>query len=226
MIDEDTHQGIVAYLNNPAGFTRLATSGGIRARASTGAAYVVTARDFIGGKDKPRAYACRERHVRRQGEALDSYINAIIIGRLSQPDAANDQCVAPLTVDVGRLHYPESRPTGAPGRTRRPLRRRQHQRRPTKTRHRRTGQRRRPMWTLSCGRHTREPRRGIHRKGARRCPIRAAMDRIIAGYPRQDHRPTNHGHRQPITTRTEAFRSRIRRGEVEAQWVAAVSIGT
>ena len=107
LIDEDTHHGIVAYLNDPsrsnkAGFERLYQGSGIYRCGVCG-------EPLTGWKpsgNKGRAYICPSWHVRRQGEALDNYVTAIIIGRLAQPDAAA-LCNALQSadgVDVGALH--------------------------------------------------------------------------------------------------------------------------
>jgi hypothetical protein len=39
-------------------------------------------------REKRRGYACPEGHVRRDGDNLDDYIAAVVIERLSRPDAA------------------------------------------------------------------------------------------------------------------------------------------
>lgn len=106
IVDEDTHHGIVAYLNNPA---RLGNTSFERVHQGSGV-YVcgVCGQPLEGWKPaggKPRAYACTDRHVRRQGEALDDYVSAIVIGRLTQPDAAQLSTVTASTgTDVARLH--------------------------------------------------------------------------------------------------------------------------
>ncbi len=107
VIDEDTHHGIVAYLKDPArvghtGFERLYQGSGVYRCGVCGAA-------VIGWKpsgSKPRAYTCPSRHIRRQGQALDDYVTAIILGRFQQPDA--DQLSTALNnpggIDVAALH--------------------------------------------------------------------------------------------------------------------------
>jgi len=107
LIDEDTHYGIVAYLNNPerkghVGFEKLYQGSGV---------YVcgVCGEKLYGWKPsggKPRAYTCPSFHVRRQGHALDDYVSAIIVGRFTQPDAAT-LCNAlhnSTDIDVAALH--------------------------------------------------------------------------------------------------------------------------
>lgn len=106
LIDEDTHHGIVAYLNDPsrsnkAGFERLYQGSGVYRCGICGD-------PLTGWKpsgNKGRAYICPSWHVRRQGEALDDYVTAIILGRLSQPDAA--ELLNALNndgIDVGEIH--------------------------------------------------------------------------------------------------------------------------
>lgn len=107
LIDEDTHHGIVAYLNDPsrsnnAGFERLYQGSGIYRCGVCG-------EPLTGWKpsgNKGRAYICPSWHVRRQGEALDKYVTAIILGRLSRPDAAEllNTLESADGVDVGALH--------------------------------------------------------------------------------------------------------------------------
>ena len=53
---------------------------------------------------RPRAYVCPQRHVRRQGEALDTYIDLIVLGVLSKPDSSESRLGADSGVDVARLH--------------------------------------------------------------------------------------------------------------------------
>lgn len=107
IIDEDTHHGIVAYLSDPSrvghtGFERLYQGGGVYRCGVCGAA--MTGWKPSGGK--PRAYTCLHRHVRRQGEALDDYVTAIILGRFQQPDAGQlfSTLNNPGGVDVAALH--------------------------------------------------------------------------------------------------------------------------
>ncbi len=107
LIDEDTHHGIVAYLNDPSrtssglGFERKYQGSGIYVCGVCGE----RVRGWRPEAGKRRAYMCPHWHVRRQGETLDAYVDALVVGRLSQPDAA--QLVHALdssTVDVGHLH--------------------------------------------------------------------------------------------------------------------------
>lgn len=105
LIDEDTHRGAVAFLTDPSrgayiGFERLYQGSSVYFCGVCGSR-------LFGWKPsggKPRAYACpTRRHVRRQGEALDDYVSAIVVRRLSQPDAI--ALVTPsMSVDIARLH--------------------------------------------------------------------------------------------------------------------------
>ncbi|MCX2712054.1 recombinase family protein [Mycolicibacterium sp. J2] len=107
LIDEGTHQGIVAYLNNPAryghvGFERVHQGSGVYLCGVCGARL----EGWIPTGGKPRAYACADRHVRRQGEALDDYVSQIVLGRFSQPDVAElaKTLANPGGIDVAAVH--------------------------------------------------------------------------------------------------------------------------
>lgn len=102
VIDEDTHRGIVAYLSDPSrtqktGFERLHQGSGVYRCGVCGAPLI----GWRPSGGKPRAYVCQDRHVRRQGEALDDCVDAIILGHLSKPHAAS--VWGNNVVDVGRL---------------------------------------------------------------------------------------------------------------------------
>lgn len=107
LIDEDTHHGIVAYLNDPA---RLTTTSFERKYQGSGVYYCGVCKERLkswsGAGRTKHAYICGDSHVRRQSEALDEYVSAIVVGRLSQPDAA-ELCNALHNsegVDISRLH--------------------------------------------------------------------------------------------------------------------------
>jgi DNA invertase Pin-like site-specific DNA recombinase len=108
IIDEDTHHGIVACLGDPT--RRHHNSLGYERRYQGSGIYLcgVCGQPLGGWKPaggKPRAYACADRHVRRQGEALDDYVSAIVVGRLAQQDAVQlSNALDDSRVDVGRLH--------------------------------------------------------------------------------------------------------------------------
>nr|WP_264000363.1 recombinase family protein [Mycolicibacterium vanbaalenii] len=113
LIDTDTHHGIVAYLNDPArkgkvGFERKYQGSGVY-RCGVCGTPVITHMSSGGSPNRVarRAYACPNGfHVRRQGDGLDTYVDTIVIGRLSQPDAA--ELLSTLSnsegVDIGALH--------------------------------------------------------------------------------------------------------------------------
>jgi site-specific DNA recombinase len=104
IIDEDTHRGLVAYLSNPdrvtkLGFERKYQGTGVYRCGVCGATMVAYAPS--GGKS--RAYICPDRHVRRQGEALDVFVDLIVLGLLSEPDIQK-RLGTNGDVDAGRLH--------------------------------------------------------------------------------------------------------------------------
>lgn len=110
LIEEDAHRGIVAFLDDPA---RKKQSKGFERKHQGSGVYVC---GVCGGKlggwnpsgGKARAYLCLPHyHVRRQGITLDAYVDSLVIGRLSQPDAsalANALANPSGGVDVGQLH--------------------------------------------------------------------------------------------------------------------------
>lgn len=110
LINEDAHHGIVAYLNDPsrsnkAGFERLYQGSGVYRCGVCGEPLT----GWKPGGNKGRAYICPSWHVRRQGEALDDFVSAIILGRLSQPDAAElSNALDSSGVDVAALHTQKS----------------------------------------------------------------------------------------------------------------------
>ena len=90
LVDEDTHRGIVAYLNDPSrmgstGFERKYQGSGVYRCGVCGGPM----KSYLSSGTSPhRAYVCGNGvHVRRQGLGVDAYVDAIILGRLSQPDA-------------------------------------------------------------------------------------------------------------------------------------------
>lgn len=107
LIDEATHHGIVAFLTDPTRTTSLSWErkhqGGAVYRCGVCGERVIAWRASEG---KGRAYMCPQWHVRRQGQALDDYVDAIVVGRLSQPDAHEliSGLANPGGVDVARLH--------------------------------------------------------------------------------------------------------------------------
>jgi site-specific DNA recombinase len=103
LIDEDTHRGLVAYLSDPSRVTKL---GFERKYQGSGVYRCGVCGEPLGAFSpsggKARAYACPERHVRRQGEALDACIDMIVLGWLSGADIG--KLIESPGVDVARLH--------------------------------------------------------------------------------------------------------------------------
>jgi site-specific DNA recombinase len=104
IIDEDTHRGLVAYLNDPSrvtklGFERKYQGSGTYRCGVCGEPLVA----FSPSGGKVRAYVCRHRHVRRQGEALDAYVGLVVLGLLSKPEYIG-RVIRNADVDVARLH--------------------------------------------------------------------------------------------------------------------------
>jgi site-specific DNA recombinase len=116
ILDEDIWRGVCAMLGDPARRTNTTTarqwllSGLARCGAPVGDAICGSpVRSFsAGGRSRGRqlkpTYTCRTgKHVVRDAAALDEYIEAVIVERLSRPDAA--ELLAPdQTGDVAALH--------------------------------------------------------------------------------------------------------------------------
>lgn len=103
IIDEDIHRGIVAYLSDPSrtghtGFERRYQGSGIYYCGVCGQRLV----SFCPAGGRPRAYVCPDRHVRRQGEALDAYVDQVVISRLAQTNV--HKLVSTTEVDVAAVH--------------------------------------------------------------------------------------------------------------------------
>jgi site-specific DNA recombinase len=103
IIDEDTHRGIVAYLSDPSracnpGFERVHQGTNTYICGVCGKRLVA----FSPAGGKQRAYACPDRHIRRQGEALDAFIDAIVVEYLSRTDI--EKLIEPAGVDAALLH--------------------------------------------------------------------------------------------------------------------------
>jgi site-specific DNA recombinase len=113
IIDEDTHHGIVAYLNDPlrvrkTGFERRYQGSGVYLCGVCGSPL----QSYSASGGKKRAYRCpNASHVRRQSEALDKHVDDFVLGRLSMPDAvelANALANPGSAVDVAELHAQKS----------------------------------------------------------------------------------------------------------------------
>lgn len=87
LVTEDQHRGVVAYLSDPArasyvSFERKWQGSGVyRCGVCDERAAIHV------GSNGRRSYKCPQNHVRRQGPALDKFVDALVIGRLSRPDA-------------------------------------------------------------------------------------------------------------------------------------------
>lgn len=112
LIDEDTHHGLVAYLKDPSrnvgrGFERKYQGSGVYRCGVCGGTLSV----WHPASKKIRAYVCKENtHVRRQGITLDEYVDALVIGRLKQPDAVKLSAALDSSagVDVVEIHTKKS----------------------------------------------------------------------------------------------------------------------
>ncbi len=107
LIDVDTHRGLVAFLSNPdrvrhTSFERKYIGSGIYRCGRCGGGPMAHA--YPGGKWSARVYQCKQfQHVTRRGEALDQYVEMLVLERLRTSDIR--LLVGPdKSVDVGELH--------------------------------------------------------------------------------------------------------------------------
>jgi site-specific DNA recombinase len=105
-LDPDTWRGVVAVLGDPA---RNTTSSRARRWLLSGLALCgvcgepVRSSVAAWGDRRLPSYICPAGHVRRNAAELDAYVEAIVVERLSRPDAA--ELLAPdLTGDTAELH--------------------------------------------------------------------------------------------------------------------------
>ncbi len=88
LIDAETYERLLTHLNDPSrikcvDYEKKWQGSGLYICGKCGA--TMKAQRPAGGK---RGYVCRERsHLVRQGEPLDDYVTAVVLERLSQPDA-------------------------------------------------------------------------------------------------------------------------------------------
>lgn len=88
LIDPETYERLVTHLSDPSrikcvDYEKKWQGSGLYRCGKCGA--TMKAQRPAGGK---RGYVCRERsHLVRQGEPLDDYVTAVVLERLSQPDA-------------------------------------------------------------------------------------------------------------------------------------------
>ena len=106
ILDSDTWRGVVAVLGDPA---RNTTTSRARKWLLSGLALCgvcgepVRSTVSAWGDRRAPAYVCPAGHVRRNAVELDDYVEAIVVERLSRPDAA--ELLAPdQTGDVAALH--------------------------------------------------------------------------------------------------------------------------
>jgi DNA invertase Pin-like site-specific DNA recombinase len=110
LIDEDTWRGVVAVLGDPA---RNTTASRARKWLLSGLAVCgmcgepVRSNVATWGDRRVPSYTCPQHHVRRQAEALDAYIEAIVLERLSRPDA-RELLMPDQSGDVAALHAQDS----------------------------------------------------------------------------------------------------------------------
>jgi site-specific DNA recombinase len=106
ILDEDTWRGVVAVLGDPA---RSTTGSRARRWLLSGLALCgvcgepVQSGVAVWGDRRVPSYVCPIRHVRRNAVELDNFVEAVVVKRLSRPDAA--ELLAPdQTGDVAALH--------------------------------------------------------------------------------------------------------------------------
>lgn len=107
LIDVDTHRGLVAFLSNPdrvrhTSFERKYIGSGVYRCGRCGGGPMAHA--YPGGKSSARVYQCKAyQHVTRRGEALDQYVEMLVLERLRTTDVrllvSQDE-----SVNVGELH--------------------------------------------------------------------------------------------------------------------------
>ena len=172
IIDEATHHGIVAFLSDPSrtkqvGFERLYQGSGVY-RCGVCEEPV---RAWKPSDGKARAYMCvNGSHVRRQGDALDAYVDAIILGRLvaARRPPARPCCSSECRPRPCSPTDTEKCVAGPYGGARGFLRRRFDQGRATETGYGRIIQRAGYSGRRTCGGYSWEPGRTAAHKWSRR----------------------------------------------------------
>ncbi|BAH32600.1 recombinase family protein [Rhodococcus erythropolis] len=104
LIEPDAHYGLLAYVSDPAraqkvSFERKWQGSGVYACGVCGSKLIVHV------SEKKRAYKCPQNHVRRQGEALDAFVDAVTLARLSESDvrlSVESPGVDVSTLQIGR----------------------------------------------------------------------------------------------------------------------------
>lgn len=108
LIDVDTHRGLVAFLSNPdrvrhTSFERKYIGSGVYRCGRCGGGPMAHA--YPGGKSSARVYQCKaHQHVTRRGEALDQYVEMLVLERLRTTDVRLLVGKVDKSVDVGELH--------------------------------------------------------------------------------------------------------------------------
>ncbi|MGH3319484.1 MAG: recombinase family protein [Streptosporangiaceae bacterium] len=112
LVSAEGHAEVVRVLSEPA--RRTSDGNGVRwlgsglyrcgVCASTGTVETLRA-SATGGKTRYRTYRCKSnRHLARAAEAIDGHVSAVIIERLSRPDASDLLTAPGQSVDVAALH--------------------------------------------------------------------------------------------------------------------------
>ncbi len=141
IIDETTHQGLVAYLSDPARWPAVSfekrhmLSGVAKCGACGQALYAV----YPGGDKRGIVYTCRPAaHVARNGALLDEYVEALVLAWFSQPKTRKRLAEAaqrrPRRGHQGATS-PARRFAGPHGQAGADAHRRRHRRQPTAFRH-------------------------------------------------------------------------------------------
>lgn len=109
IIDRDTFAAVEALLRDPSrkittGFGRKHQGSGVYVCGKCGARMITAAHNHTNSHGWRRTYTCsRTKHLARDVEHLDAYIDEIVLARLSQPDAAI-VLGGPVADDIGALH--------------------------------------------------------------------------------------------------------------------------
>lgn len=110
LIDLDTHRGLVAYLSDPSrikctSYERKYLGSNLYICGKCGGPMKAAMPGNAAGRSnnrKSRAYTCRDHaHVLRAGEPTDDYVTAVVLERMTQPDAAD--LLANQGVNIGAL---------------------------------------------------------------------------------------------------------------------------
>ncbi|OBA60151.1 recombinase [Mycobacterium sp. 1100029.7] len=109
ILDRDTFAAVEAVLRDPSrkivsGFGRKHQGSGVYICGKCGAPLIAAAHNHTKSDGWRRTYTCsKTKHLARDVEHLDSYIDEVILTRLSMPDAAI-VLGGPVADDIGALH--------------------------------------------------------------------------------------------------------------------------